>query len=227
MTGTGVDYRRSGPGPALRRLLAAGLVALGLLGDPGAASAQVHFFLSRTGQVLSLHQASPRSPTSTFATSAPVTDRAGNPWTDVGTWSAEFRPAPFVDVMSAGDLRVWVAPEKRDESRTAFDLRAEVWVKGVGTNPVLVAHGMSRCIAPAPGDPNTPKPVVIPFTSIDTIFSNGTETLSLKVLTRMGTTPEDRRCSGPGAGQADAMGLRVYFGSATYPSRFDLLIAIP
>jgi hypothetical protein len=224
---TRADYPRCGPGPALRRLLAAGLVALGLLGDPGAASAQVPFFLSRTGQVLSLHQASPRSPTSTFATSSPVTDRVGNPWTEVGTWSAEFRPAPFVDVMSAGDLRVWVEPEKRAESRTAFDLRVEVWVKGVGTTPVRVAHGMSRCIAAAPGDPNTPQPVVIPFTSTDTTFSNGTETLSLKVLTRVGTTPEDKRCNGPGAAQANAIGLRVYFGSATYPSRFDLLFAIP
>jgi hypothetical protein len=92
---------------------------------------------------------------------------------------------------------------------------------------VLVAHGMSRCIAAAPGDPNTPKPVVIPLTSTHTIFSNGTETLSLKVLTRIGTTTEDTRCSGPGAGRADAMGLRVHFGSASYPSRFDLLFAIP
>ena len=222
---TGADYPRCGPGPALRRLRAAGLVALGLLGDPGAASAQVHFFLSRTGQVLSLREVSPRSPTSTFATSSPVTDRVGNPWTEVGTWSAEFRPAPFVDVMSAGDLRVWVEAEKRSENGTALDLRAEVWVKGVGTNPMLVAYGMSRCIAAAPGAPNTPKPVVIPFTSTDTIFSNGTETLSLKVLTRVGTTPEDTRCTG--AGRADTVRLRVYFGGVDHASRFDLLIAIP
>ena len=39
---TGAD-NRSGPRPALRRLVAGGVVALGLVGGPGAASAQVPF----------------------------------------------------------------------------------------------------------------------------------------------------------------------------------------
>jgi hypothetical protein len=124
---------------------------------------------------------------------------------------------------------VSVGLKNSDGIGTAFDLRAQVWVQGAGDDPpVLVAEGTTHCIAGVARDLSRLKEVVVPFTSTDTTFLHGTERVTLKVLTRIGTGPiEDKRCTGRGAGHVNAGGLRVYFGGVSQPSRFNLLIAIP
>jgi hypothetical protein len=81
-----------------RRWSAAVLVTAGLLCHPGAASAQIDFFLYQTGTLLFLDQAKPQSPASMFTASPPVSFWFGNPWKEVGTWSTPLALGSFVAV---------------------------------------------------------------------------------------------------------------------------------
>lgn len=50
------------------------------------------------------------------------------------------------------------------------------------------------------------------------------DVLALRVLTRVGTNPDDTRCTGPGATHTNASGLRLHYDAASRPSHFDATI---
>jgi hypothetical protein len=47
----------------------------------------------------------------------------------------------------------------------------------------------------------------------------------LRVSTRIGTNPDGSKCAGPGGSHNSAVGLRLYYDSASRASRFDATIA--
>jgi hypothetical protein len=50
------------------------------------------------------------------------------------------------------------------------------------------------------------------------------DVLSLRVSTRIGTNPDGSKCAGPGGSHNSAVGLRLYYDSASRASRFDATI---
>ena len=99
---------------------------------------------------------------------------------------------------------------------TKFDLRAELFKNGV-----LVASGAARCLTGITSNPTLAKEVTVlfdPFPSVE--FNGPTDTLSLKLLTRIGTNPDDTKCIGPGNSHNNAAGLRMYFDGVSNSSLF-------
>ena len=53
----------------------------------------------------------------------------------------------------------------------------------------------------------------------------GDDTLSLTLLTRIGTNPDDTKCTGPGGSHNSATGLRMYFDGVSNSSQFGAATA--
>jgi hypothetical protein len=76
----------------------------------------------------------------------------------------------------------------------------------------LLASGETRCLQGITRNPANAKEVSVTFGSMAAAGFNGTtDVLSLKVLTRIGTTETGARCGG----HANAVGLRLYFDAAS------------
>ena len=87
-------------------------------------------------------------------------------------------------------------------------------------NDTLVAEGENRCITGVTRNPTRAKEVSIEFGPVsDGAFGSGDE-LSLRLLTRIGTNPDNTKCSGPGGSHNNAVGLRLYYDAVSRPSRF-------
>ena len=110
---------------------------------------------------------------------------------------------------------LWVGLKNSDDQGTQFDVRTEVYI-----NDTLVAEGENRCITGVTRNPTRAKEVSIEFGPVsDGAFGSGDE-LSLRLLTRIGTNPDDTKCSGPGGSHNNAVGLRLYYDAVSRPSRF-------
>lgn len=132
--------------------------------------------------------------TSTFTTAVPDTER--------------------VETLSPAIL--WMGLKNSDDQGTSFDLKTEVYI-----NDTLISDGITRCITGVTRNPSKAKEIEVPF---GTITDNGFEVgdlLSLKVLTRIGTNPNDSKCPG----HNNAVGLRLYYDAASRPSGFGAQIA--
>jgi hypothetical protein len=72
-------------------------------------------------------------------------------------------------------------------------------------------------------NPNKAKEVTVTFDS--SVFSDETflsgDTLSLQILTRIGTAQTGTKCSGPGGSHNNAVGLRLYYDAVSRPSQFE------
>ena len=120
-------------------------------------------------------------------------------------------------VTNLSELHVWLGLKNSDDIGTQFDLRAEVF-----KDDIVVASGETRCITGITRNPNLAKEVAVPFDPFQPVEYDGTtDTLSLRVLTRIGTNPEDSKCAGPGGSHNNAVGLRLYFDTVSRPSRFE------
>ena len=132
-----------------------------------------------------------------------------------GTWAAQ--PALTAGLLpSLSGLHAWVGLKNSDDIGTKFDLRAEL-----SKNGILVASGAARCLTGTTGNPALAKEVTVllgPFQSVE--FNGTTDTLSLKLLTRIGTNPDDTKCIGPGGSHNSAAGLRMYFDGESNSSQF-------
>jgi hypothetical protein len=147
--------------------------------------------------------------------SASVHFSAGNPWVTIGTWAAQ--PALTEGLLpTLSGLHAWVGLKNSDDIGTKFDLRAEL-----SKNGILVASGAARCLTGITVNPALAKEVTVlldPFPSAE--FNGTTDTLSLKLLTRIGTNPDDTKCTGPGGSHNSAAGLRMYFDGVSNSSQF-------
>jgi hypothetical protein len=106
---------------------------------------------------------------------------------------------------------LWIGLKNSDDQGTQFDLRAEVYRNGT-----FVAAGETKCITGVTRNPNLAKKVTVPIGQLSG-FGLG-DTLSLKLLTRIGTNADGTRCSGPGGSHSNAVGLRLYYDSTTRSS---------
>ena len=164
---------------------------------------------------LLLNGNTPTATTATSKDSAGIKLSGGNPWTQIGTWTAQ--PALSSGTISSlTNLRTWIGLKNSDDQGTRFDLRAEVY-----KNSTLVATGEIFCVQGVTRNPDQAKEVAVPLKIIgeggftDVLAS---DVLSLKVSTRIGT---GAFCSG----HSNAVGLRLYFDAVSRPSKFAAIFS--
>jgi hypothetical protein len=147
------------------------------------------------------------------ATSASLHFSGGNPWQEVGAWSA-LPEATAGTIETLSDLHVWLGPRNSDDQGTKFDPRAELYK----ADP-LVASRLLRCVAGLTR--GTPAELAIAFESFTpATFDGSSDVLTLRLTTRIGTNPNDTKCPG----HSNATGLRVYFDGLDQASRFEVII---
>jgi len=179
---------------------------------PGATPVSFTAYLHGSGSTLFLNGTSPTATTPQFRDSPSLTLGGGNPWREIGIWSA----APSFssgELDSLSPLHAWLGLKNSDDQGTRFDLRAEVLKNGT-----LVASGETFCITGVTRNPSLALEVIDaynPFTPVN--FNGSTDVLSLRVLTRIGTNGAGAFCGG----HSNATGLRLYFDAVSRPSRFD------
>ena len=115
-----------------------------------------------------------------------------------------------------GGATVWIGLKNGDDQGTQFDLRTEAFI-----NNVLVSSGETRCITNVTRNPNLAKEAIVPFGSVSGGVPSSGDLFSFRILTRIGTNPDDTKCSGPGGSHNNAVGLRLHFDSITRPSRLS------
>jgi hypothetical protein len=112
-----------------------------------------------------------------------------------------------------GDVTLWIGLKNGDDQGTQFDLRTELSINGS-----IVAEGESRCITGITRNPGSAKEVNVRFEPGSAgVLATG-DVVSLAVLTRIGSNPNDTKCSGPGGSHSNAVGLRLYYDSLNRPS---------
>ena len=116
----------------------------------------------------------------------------------------------------AGPLTLWIGLKNSDDQGTQFDLMAELY-----KNDVPISRGKTLCITGVTRNPSLARETSVEFGPVFTKDLAPEDTLSLKVFTRIGTTPDGMKCSGPGGSHNNAVGLRAYYDAPTRPSRFS------
>lgn len=158
---------------------------------------------------LLLEESAPIASAEKYRDSGVVLFGAANPWKEVGTWTSMLHsafPSGYADV------RAWIGLKNGDDTGTRFDLRAEVYKNGS-----LLASGETLCISGVSRNPATAKEVTIALDAYPPASFGESDTLSLKVLTRIGTNPDGSRCPG----HTGAAGVRLYFDSTSRPSTLE------
>lgn len=155
---------------------------------------------------LSLAAEPPTGTTAEYQDSPGINYNGGNPWAEVGTWTAA--PALVTGTLTAlGEATVWLGLKNSDDQGTYFDVRVEV-----SRNGTLLASGEIRCVQGVTRNQAKAKDVSVAFGPVTAASFNGTtDVLSLRVLTRIGTTETGARCGG----HANAVGLRLYFDATS------------
>ncbi len=110
-----------------------------------------------------------------------------------------------------GPTRVWLGLKNSDDQGTRFDVRVVLRADGG-----IVAEGLVRCVTGITRNPSNAKEVTVPFGTFAPETLNSGDVLSLEVLTRIGTNPDESRCGG----HSNAVGLRLYYDSANRASQF-------
>ena len=181
---------------------------------------QNNYYLHGTGPIdnpssLFLDNTAPAATTARSKDSASINFNGGNPWKEVGNWSAS--PAFTRGVVTTlSDLHIWVGLKNSDDQGTNFDIRAEVY-----KNNSLLSTGLTRCVTGVVRNAANAKEVVVSFAPLsETLFDGSVDVLFVKVLTRIGTTASGASCGG----HSSAAGLRSYFDATTRSSRFGATI---
>jgi hypothetical protein len=120
-------------------------------------------------------------------------------------------------VAGTNPAQLWIGLKNSDDQGTQFDVRAELYINGV-----LVSAGETLCITGVTRNPSYAKEVSVLFNPISSGSYAGGDILSVKALTRVGTTPSGLKCPGPGGRHNNAVGLRLYYDSHDRPSRFGV-----
>jgi len=163
---------------------------------------------------LFLDDLAPAGATPKYKDSPAVNFAGGNPWKDIGTWSA----APALlggTVTSLSDVRLWVGLKNSDDIGTRFDVRVEARMNGT-----LFAAGETLCVQNVVRNANQATEVLVGFAPFPAQSFNGTsDAVSLRILTRVGTNGSGGMCGG----HSNAAGLRAYFDATTRPAGFEAI----
>jgi hypothetical protein len=162
---------------------------------------------------LALSSEAPTGTSAKYQDSPAINFNGGNPWVPLGTWTA----APTLShgtLTALGDTHVWLGLKNSDDVGTSFDLRVEVWQNGR-----FLASGLTRCIQGLARTATQAQDVAVPFNPVSPTTFNGTsDALSLKVLTRVGTTETGASCGG----HQNATGLRLYFDASNRAAQLTM-----
>lgn len=142
-----------------------------------------------------------------------ATDEAGNTSPPV---SAAILLNTQKSISNTSPAGLWLGLKNSDDQGTQFDLRAKIYINGI-----LITSGQTLCITGVTRNASLAKEVAVPFNAVTNGVYNPGDILSLKVLTRIGTTPDGQKCSG----HSSAVGLRMYYDSADRPSGFGAQVA--
>src|SRR5258706_2748512 len=152
-----------------------------------------------------------------YKDSASINFNGGNLWKEVGTWTAAASQTSG-QLPPLNDLHVWLGLKNSDDQGTRFDLRAEVYRNGV-----LISSGQTLCIPDITRNDTQAKEAVVSFGGFNSINMNGTtESLSVKILTRVGTNTSCALCTGHNS----AAGLRLYFDITIRPAKLGTLTSV-
>jgi len=121
--------------------------------------------------------------------------------------------AVSVDILSIGPSNLYLGLKNSDDQGASFDLRTELYLNGN-----LISSGQNLCVTGITRNQSLAKLVTIPFGELSQTNFNSGDTLSLKVLTRIGTNADGTKC----AGHNNATGLRMYYDGAANPSGLGL-----
>ncbi len=132
-----------------------------------------------------------------------------------------FGASPGGQLMALSDAHLWIGLKNGDDQGAPFDLKVEA----LKNRAEPVASGLKRCITGVTRNPSMAKEVVVPWEAFSAVPMASGDVLSLRVSTRIGTNPDGTKCAGPGGSHSSAVGLRVYYDSASRLSRFDATIA--
>jgi N-acetylneuraminic acid mutarotase len=169
-------------------------------------------FLHALSGTLLLDENPPTATTPASRDSLSLKFAGGNPWKEIGTWSAvpTFASGSLESVSS---MHAWLGLKNSDDIGTRFDLRGEVLKNGT-----LVTSGEIYCITGVTRNPSLAKEVTVSFGSFSPTELNGsTDVLSLRVLTRIGSNGAGGFCGG----HSNAVGLRLYFDAVGRASQID------
>jgi hypothetical protein len=156
-----------------------------------------------------LNNNAPTATTEKYRDSAGVNFSGGNLWKEIGTWQVTSSGT----LTELNNLHVWLGVKNSDDIGTRFDLRAEVYKTGQS----LITSGELYCIQDITRNANLAKEVVVSFGSLSPVNFLDLDTLSLKILTRVGSNGDGTFCGG----HSNAVGLRLYFDATDRPARFD------
>ena len=150
----------------------------------------------------------PTTTSAKYRDSASVNFNGGNLFKEIGTWTST---PPLGGLTTLGPLNTWIGLKNSDDIGTRFDLRVELYKNGD-----LVAQGLTRCIEGVTRNEAQAKAVAVAFGALQGTAFSGSDVLSVKILTRIGTKPNDTLCGG----HSNAVGLRLYFDSTNRASSF-------
>lgn len=167
---------------------------------------------------LFLDATAPTTSTAKYKDSSSINFNGGNAWQLVGTWPTSSVPAAG-KLTALTSLHAWLGLKNSDDQGTNFDLLAEVYKNGD-----LVTSGLTRCRTGITTNPASAAETLVAFGSFASASLNGTsDTLSVKIWTRIGTNADNTKC----AGHNNAVGLRLYFDATTRAARLGLTLAPP
>jgi len=155
--------------------------------------------------ILSLDPTAPTSTVARYSESTALRFSGGNPWAVLGTWFGH--PTVTNGILSIDDLIIWLGRKNGngDEDDVRFDVRAEVLKNGTP-----VGSGDALCVPGATRDSNRAKSVNIPLAPTSPVVFDGTsDTVSLRLMTRIGTDGAGNSCGG----HSTSVGVRMYFDS--------------
>jgi len=161
----------------------------------------------------------PLSLTAKTKDSAGLAFSGGNPWVTMGSWTPPAGINGKVTLTALTTARLWMGLKSSGDVGGKVDLLVEVLVNGQ-----VLSSGLTRCLSTLTASASTAQEISIalgsiPTTQLDTL----TQTLAVRVSTRMGTTASNTACGT----KASVTGVRAYFDALTRTSRIGVTIALP
>jgi uncharacterized protein len=116
-----------------------------------------------------------------------------------------------ISLRDTSPARLWLGLKNSDDQGTRFDVSVVLRANGAP-----LTEGLTRCVTGITRSPSKALEVTVPFGPVAPNALNPGDVLSLEVLTRIGTNPDDSKCGG----HSNAVGLRLYYDGLTSPSQF-------
>ena len=173
-------------------------------------------FLHGQGTLLSLDSNAPGNITAASRDSAALSVARGNPWKTIATWT-QSPVGETRTLIGMGPMDAWIGLKNSHDQGTRFDVRADLLKNGVS-----IQSGEIYCLEGATRDPREALHIggfdILSPRVIDEVKLAPTDTLSLRISTRIGTDGTGRFCGG----HANATGLRFYFDAVDRQSRIAI-----